>query len=604
MGRKLASIRRVLCNPPVPMALTLLMMPTMAYAQCSIGRIAELPVTLSNYRPLVPAKIQDKPVRLIVDSGAFWSLMPPASAQSLALTTKDAPAGFFIEGGNGAVAVKLTNIDVTLAETKFPHVDFLVGGTDIYGAAAGVIGQNFLGIADVEYDLANGVIRFWRPKGCGKSNLAYWSAGQPLSQIPIDPTTPLNSHATTTVYLNGVKLRAMLSTGSPTSVLTKSAAHRAGIDPGGPGVTESGESGGIGMKHYSTWTAKFDSFEVGGIKVVHPTLRFADADFGAEDKETDMLLGLDFFLSNRILISTSQHLLYFTYNGGRLFNVSRLQGASEEASRPPQTSTAGPPIPPVVSLTDATGFARRGAAMLSRGDTNEAIGNLDKAIALTPNDAEYHSLRAQAYMAKGDATKAMADMDAAVTADPTNPRFHLTRAFFDIYREDQNAARKDVDAAAAILRPQSREQMDLGHLYIELGAFPQAVAAYNGWIASHKADGNLRWAYNGRCWARALGNIELDQALADCNKSVAIARGESVLDSRALVYLRRGEYGLAVADYDAALALEPGDAWSRYCRGIAKIKLGQDEDGRTDMAAALEKSPKVADRAKRFGVTL
>ena len=36
-----------------------------------------------------------------------------------------------------------------------------------------------------------------------------------------------------------------------------------------------------------------------------------------------MLLGADFFLSHRILVSNSQHKLYFTYNGGPVFQLDR-----------------------------------------------------------------------------------------------------------------------------------------------------------------------------------------------------------------------------------------------------------------------------------------
>jgi hypothetical protein len=42
-----------------------------APAACKMSKMAELPVTMLNRRPLIDAKINDKDVRFEVDSGAF-----------------------------------------------------------------------------------------------------------------------------------------------------------------------------------------------------------------------------------------------------------------------------------------------------------------------------------------------------------------------------------------------------------------------------------------------------------------------------------------------------------------------------------------------------
>jgi tetratricopeptide (TPR) repeat protein len=74
-------------------------------------------------------------------------------------------------------------------------------------------------------------------------------------------------------------------------------------------------------------------------------------------------------------------------------------------------------------------------------------------------------------------------------------------------------------------------------------------------------------------------------------------------DSRALVYLRLGKYDKAVGDYDAALAMEPKEASSRYCRGIARTRQGHAAEGQADIAEAVAQSPKVADFYTRHGIT-
>ena len=54
-------------------------------AECKIGKIAELPVTMNGLRPMVTAQINGVDAQFIADSGAFFSTLSPASAAELKL---------------------------------------------------------------------------------------------------------------------------------------------------------------------------------------------------------------------------------------------------------------------------------------------------------------------------------------------------------------------------------------------------------------------------------------------------------------------------------------------------------------------------------------
>jgi len=69
------------------------------------------------------------------------------------------------------------------------------------------------------------------------------------------------------------------------------------------------------------------------------------------------------------------------------------------------------------------------------------------------------------------------------------------------------------------------------------------------------------------------------------------------------VYLRKNDYDKAIADYNAALHLQPKSAWSLYGRGLAKLRKGLTADGQTDVAAANALEPKMAEHAARYGIT-
>ncbi len=79
--------------------------------------------------------------------------------------------------------------------------------------------------------------------------------------------------------------------------------------------------------------------------------------------------------------------------------------------------------------------------------------------------------------------------------------------------------------------------------------------------------------------------------------------GASILDSRALVRLRRGEFAQSIADYDAALSLQPRSAWALYGRGVDKLRRGMTSEGAAHIAAARALQPLIAEQAGKLGIT-
>src|SRR5580693_7573455 len=65
---------------------------------CKLGKLAEVPITMVGLRPTIPAKINDTDVRLLVDSGSFYSSLSPAAATELKLHLTSAPPGLSVEG--------------------------------------------------------------------------------------------------------------------------------------------------------------------------------------------------------------------------------------------------------------------------------------------------------------------------------------------------------------------------------------------------------------------------------------------------------------------------------------------------------------------------
>jgi len=278
-------------------------------------------------------------------------------------------------------------------------------------------------------------------------------------------------------------------------------------------------------------------------------------------------------------------------------------------------------------------YALRGEILSAQRDDKATEENYQAWLARAPDDANAHSAYASALARLGKIDKARTEIDRALALAPDGQAY-LTRA--RITPEDQrDAFLADIDRALALdgsdtfayeLRAQRRYrwgQKDLAMADIEaaLKAWPEsygarmmrsrlnqdagrydlAVEDLDVLIAREPDNGSL---YNSRCWARALGNIDLDKALADCEAGLKLSPGSAaILDSRAFVKLRQGNLAGAIIDYDAALKVRPDLAGSLFGRGVAKRRQGAKAAGELDLAAARKLQPDIDKEYAGYGVT-
>jgi hypothetical protein len=109
-------------------------------------------------------------------------------------------------------------------------------------------------------------------------------------------------------------------------------ARRAGVNV----AAGDGEKGGklVGANGYAVESqiGTFDSFSIGDETIRHAKLRVTDLYNRVGDTyvgsrmatsygDTDMYLGADFLRSHRVYIASSQRKVYFTYQGGPVFQV-------------------------------------------------------------------------------------------------------------------------------------------------------------------------------------------------------------------------------------------------------------------------------------------
>jgi tetratricopeptide (TPR) repeat protein len=566
-----------------------------APADCKLAKIADLPVTMVGLKPTVTAKINGVDAQFVADSGAFYSMLSPAAAAEYKLPITPAPFGAAITGVGGRTSVSIATVNTfTLAGVPVPKVQFVVA--DFGGSGIGLLGQNVFSLGDVEYDLANGSIKLWHPDGCNHSLLAYWTYAKsdPYSMMDISSTTPAAPHTVGNAYLNGEKIRVVFDTGASTSLLTLSAAKRAGITPESPGVTDAGISYGIGRGSTRTWIGNFSSFKVGEEEIRNARLRFGDIQL----PQGDMLVGADFFLSHRIYVARSQHRLLFTYNGGPVFNLKPPEPTVAEAATAPAT---GEPA-------EAAEFSRRGNAYAARHDYEHAIADLTRACELAPGEAGYFYQRALVRLEIRQPDLAKTDLDRSLELQPADVPALMARAQLRLNSRDVAGATADLEAADRYADYMDDVRLDIARDYERAELFAQAKVQYDLWVSAHPSDARVFMALSARCWLGASSGQDLASALTDCNTAAKRMDKSNpgnfvILTSRGIVRLRMGDNDQAIADFNSTLKQLPKNAWALYGRGVVEERRGKTAEAQGDMAAATALQPGVADTFKKRGIT-
>lgn len=609
-----------------------------AAAQCRIELYPPIAVTMKGLRPMVWARINGVRARFFVDTGAFWSLLSPAARAEYNLTERTTPEGYYVRGVNGYTDVGFTTVQTfALLTVPFHRLQFLVGGNDFPSGAAGVVGENILRASDVEYDFADGVMRFIKTRHCGDRPLAYWATHRPFGTVKLSDTTVRRPDPIGHATVNGKRIRVIFDTGTARSMLTLYGARRLGITPSSPGVKLLGKfPGGIAQKWLKVWIAPVALFQIGDEKIEHTHLLIGDVRRFAQG--VDMLLGSDFFLSHRVLVANGQHKLYFTYNGGPVFDLGqrywiKRAGAAPVLAGPGAASAAAPhgssapaavragagkaPSTPAASVgnsppsgvpAQAGKLAREGMAYLSEGQYAPALADLDRACRLEPRNPEYRYRRGEVYWADRRPAEALADFNAAIKMRPDFYQAHLARASLLLsWKHAPSDAgiqiRADINIVALLAPDESEVRLPLARLYARTRHYSAAIREIDQWIYYHGHDALLPVAWNERCWIRAEAGRQLHKALEDCNHALGrLPSSADVLDSRGLVYLRLGRLRHSIADYDAALRVDPKIATSLYGRGLAELREGKKAAGRSDLAAAARLNHGIAERFARMGL--
>jgi tetratricopeptide (TPR) repeat protein len=550
---------------------------------CGLSQIAELKMQPNDTGSvLVPVGLAGQPSLLMLDTGAFWSVLRKSVVQGMRQRSAD---NVIVTGaGGGDLDRYVTLPSVQFDQSTLTGADFFVGPDELTEdtRVAGNFGANLMQHFDVEIDPGRGEVNLYRQDHC-KGVVVYWEQSD-ATKLPFD----LDSHLITVpVLIDGKPLRALIDTGATTSVLSLKAAKALfGLQPDSPGVKPSAKASTLDGRGLKLYKYRFKTLEIGAIRFSNPELTLGvnhmeDSDHEAlGDKAPDLILGMHQLRLLHLYIAYGEKTLYASTVQGDLAAAAQAGGTPAKPYTPPADPLDVEDAQELVTSAEAHAqkgefdlalqdldlaertapaqpwiYFNRGIVQDERKDYADAIADFGRSLALKPDDPDAYINRAHIYWRANDSEHALQDSNKALELNPALKDAYLLRALVRIRQNDAAGALRDLD---------------------------QALRLDPGWAT----------ALSDRCVVR-MRLKQYPAALDDCNAALAADPNDlnSLLNRAALNFNTR-KYRAAADDYSAALKLQPDQPHALYGRGLAR-KASGDRAGEADLAEAQRQDPTV-----------
>ncbi|MBW2235568.1 MAG: tetratricopeptide repeat protein [Deltaproteobacteria bacterium] len=311
-----------------------------------------------------------------------------------------------------------------------------------------------------------------------------------------------------------------------------------------------------------------------------------------------------------------------THRTGRLGEAVVVAARAQQAKGEPATARRGlelwiegvGPDPLVVATlaeleagaegVDA-GIARTGAVGLDLGDpanvvvlrtraqllvqadrADDALGEVDAALARNPQEAALHDLRARILSGLGRSAEAEAALTRTLEIDPDYAPALAARGELLV-----QAGRVE-EGFALIDRASASGSADIGfraaQLATALGRKEDARRRLEAVLARHPGHAG---AANDLAWALLDEGDDPERALALAERAAARLRSAQILDTLGRAYLAAGKTDQALSTLKEAAQASPDEPGIHYRLGLALARAGEPEAAESELRRALELAP-------------
>jgi hypothetical protein len=292
---------------------------------CALHQLVALNLEVSeNGRFLVPVKINSIPTYLYLEIGDSFSELFQQSAGRFKLLESEIGKGIGIMRGARPIQ-RFADADLTIGELSYPQERFLIdpldetSGTNVRPEVIGILGMDLLWKTDLELDLAHHKLGLYKHSNC-------WN--QIIGEAGHYNVVPLQRDAFGNIFfpmeLDGRKLEALLTTGSPETTLSTDVTKRVyGFDKDSSGIETTTDGSGHKTAQYRAMklTASGLTLTDEKVRLIEPPNNSCHlARKGDVIGYTGCLyryplrLGSDVLSRLHVYIATQNNLMYYTVN--------------------------------------------------------------------------------------------------------------------------------------------------------------------------------------------------------------------------------------------------------------------------------------------------
>lgn len=297
---------------------------TPSTAKCKYVKVDEMPFTIERNIPLVSGEVSGVPARFVVDTGMPMTSLFQNYVEKNGWPLGQADTKLLGVGGTTETYTVLAK-NVMIDKAKRAQMRMRVAGQS-NEHADGLLGADFLMQRDLEVDLAARKLRFFQAldaQACKNAFLAYWNEN--ASSLPLlSAGWAADLRPLVEVTLHGKKLRALIDTSSPRTLVDLKFAKALGIQPATNAAPI--KIGGIGKSLAQVYPHQFSLLAIGNEEISQPEFGIVDLWGNAKkdekniymsywvDSAPEMIIGMDVLYHFRILVAHSQAKLYIGGN--------------------------------------------------------------------------------------------------------------------------------------------------------------------------------------------------------------------------------------------------------------------------------------------------
>lgn len=182
---------------------------------CRLKRYVSWPIALDQSGwPIVSVPINGKPQNMLIDTGAFYSILRTDTVKRLGLPQQVAPEIYLVAFGGERITHVAIPKEVMVGTIPLRKHPFFVGDFPD-STFDGLLGAEFTSFFDVDFDFAAGTVNLFSPDHC-PGRVVYWTN----AQVPALDFKNVNNAIRVDVTIAGRSEPAAIDTGSTATVMS------------------------------------------------------------------------------------------------------------------------------------------------------------------------------------------------------------------------------------------------------------------------------------------------------------------------------------------------------------------------------------------------